>query len=404
MHEVQSIENERKFPEQFYWGTGTSSHQIEGDNFYNDWWRAEQEGDVKYKSGKACDSYRRYKEDFDLAKELGTNAHRFSLEWSRIEPNQGEFKESAIEHYRTVITEVKKRGLEPFVTLHHFTNPVWFSDMGGWENKNADKIFARYVEYVVKQLGANVTYWITINEPMIYALLGYIEEAWPPFETSFLSARKVATAMLKAHKRAYRIIKSLNPDALIGITNNNQYFEAFNNKFASRLVKTGASHVWNRWFFKRVSRKQDFIGINYYNHNRIYVRWSNPRSWFQQNENKEVTDFGWEIYPEGIYRVVKEVARYKKPIFIFENGIADADDDQRPKFIQDHLTWLQKAIEEGVDVKGYFYWSLIDNFEWAEGFTKRFGLVEVDFETFERKPRKSFYAYQEICKGNALKV
>ncbi|MEX0869900.1 MAG: family 1 glycosylhydrolase, partial [Candidatus Spechtbacterales bacterium] len=318
-----------KFPDNFYWGTATSSHQVEGNNKNNDWWRSEQEGSIKHKSGRACDSYNRYEEDFDLAKELGTNAHRFSIEWSRIEPEEGKFSEEAIEHYRKVIRALRKRGLEPFVTLHHFTNPIWFADKGGWENKKAPEYFARYVEHVIGELGDEANYWITINEPLIYSMLCYSWGVFPPHKKSWISFIRVARNMVKAHKGAYRIIKEQNSEAQIGLAKNNNYFEPYKNQPPSRVVAFFVDYVWNKWFLNKINKEQDFVGINHYNRNRIHVRFSNPMQWFNQNENKEVSDFGWEIYPESIYHVVKQAwEAYKKPVYIFENGIADADDNQ----------------------------------------------------------------------------
>lgn len=389
-----------KFSENFYWGTTTSSYQIEGNNTNNDWWQAEQEGKIKYKSGLACNSYARYEEDFDFAKELHNNAHRFSIEWSRIEPKEGKFNKQEVEHYQKVIQALRSRGIEPFITLHHFTNPLWFSKMGGWENRKAPFYFARYTEYIAKNLEESVKYYITLNEPLVYSALGYLDNTWPPFKKSLYSYLKVKKNLQRAHIIAYKKLKEQNKNLRIGIAKNNSYFESAN--FVSLPVMKLLRYHWNISFFKKIYKYQDFIGLNYYRHNRIKVNFSNPRQWLHQNENKEISDFGWEIYPEGIYYVVKQAMRWGKPIFTFENGIADADDDQRPKFIKDHLSYLHKATQEGADVRGYFHWSLLDNFEWAEGFTKRFGLVEVDFKTQKRTPRKSFYIYRDICKSNGF--
>lgn len=390
------------FPKNFYWGTATSSHQIEGDNKNNDWWRAEQKGEVPYKSGAACDSYNRYEEDFNLACDMHNNAHRFSIEWSRIEPREGEFDETQIEHYRKVIQVLRDRGMEPFITLHHFTNPIWFSDKGGWENKKAPFCFARYAEYVVKNL-PEVKFWITINEPYVLIFNGYLRGKWPPFAKGFFKTQKTKKNLLDSHIEAYKKIKNANSSAKIGIAKNNTYFEPYKNRLISRLFTYYTNKNWNIKPLDTINKYQDFVGLNYYFHNTVKVKFSNPEKWFNNNENKQVSDFGWEIYPEGIYKVTKQAwQKFKKPIFIFENGIADADDDQRSDFIKNHLKWLHKAITEGADVRGYFHWSLLDNFEWAEGFKMRFGLVEVDFNTFERKPRQSSKVYAQICRDNGL--
>jgi len=390
------------FPKSFLWGTATSSHQIEGDNTKNDWWDAEQKGALPYKSGKACDSYNRYEEDFDLAKAIHGNAHRFSIEWSRVEPQEGEFSEEAIEHYRKVLQVLRTRGLEPFVTLHHFTNPLWFANKGGWRNKKAPEYFERYVERIAESMGDLVTYWVTINEPIIVISQGYLKGVWPPFRKRNIFGWFLALDnMSAAHKRAYLLLRKLNPHTQVGSSQAvNRYEPAHAGLLGmfESLVISPAKLFKDRWFLRKIGKDQDFIGIQYYSRYKV----SFSRGFFH-DEREERSDMGWEIYPEGIYHVVRDIyKKYKKPIFITENGISDADDDQRPEFIKNHLKWLRKAIEEGADVRGYFYWSLLDNFEWAEGFTQRFGLVEVNFETLERTMRPSGKLYGEICKTNGL--
>jgi len=391
-----------KFPQNFFWGTGTSSHQIEGDNTKNDWWEAEVNGRLPHKSGKACDSYNRYEEDFDRAIAMGNNAHRFSIEWSRVEPEEGKFSEEAIEHYRKVIQALRARGLEPFVTLHHFTNPIWFACKGGWTNKKAPEYFARYVEYVASRLGSEVKYWITINEPAIVISKGYLKGAWPPFlKMNIFGWFEALDNMAKAHKLAYKILHNKNPHLSIGSSHSiNWYTPAHSGILGmmESIIIPPVKFFKDRWFLSKTVSYNDFVGIQYYSR----YKFSFLRGFFH-DEKEERSDFGWEIYPEGLYHVVSEVyKKYKKPIYITENGISDADDDQRPEFIKNHLKWLHKAIEEGADVRGYFYWSLLDNFEWAEGFTQRFGLVEVDFNTFERKMRGSGEVYGKICRDNEI--
>lgn len=391
-----------KFPDNFFWGTVTSAHQIEGNNTKNDWWEAEQKGLVPHKSGKACDSYNRYGEDFDLAKAIANNAHRFSIEWSRVEPEEGKFSEEVIEHYRKVLQALRARGIEPFVTLHHFMNPFWFVKIGGWANKKALEYFEWYVEKIAVELGDLVAYWITINEPMIVLSHGYLKGGWPPFhKNDFLGFFQSLRNMAEAHTGVYTSLHSMasNNSPQVGIAHSVNYFEAESGLLqpVNRLSAGFMRLLKNEWFLNKIKSHQDFIGLNYYNHYKISVLRG------QYQDGKERSDFGWEIYPEGIYHVAREIyQKYKKPIFITENGISDADDDQRPEFIENHLKWLHQAIQEGADVRGYFYWSLLDNFEWAEGFTQRFGLAEVDFNTFERKMRPSGKLYGKICKNNGI--
>ncbi|MFH1956479.1 MAG: family 1 glycosylhydrolase, partial [Patescibacteria group bacterium] len=367
-----------KFPESFFWGAATSSHQVEGHN-YNDWTEWERAnakrlaGESKkyweksfeifpemglesnYISGCACDHYNFFEKDFEMAKELGHNAHRFSIEWSRIEPEEGKFDEKEIEHYRQVIWALKKRGMEPFVTLWHWTLPYWVVQKGGWESKKTIKYFERYVEKIISELGDDIKFWITLNEPEIYASNCYFKGVWPPQKKSLFIYRKIIKNLIKAHIHCYKIIKQNRPSVAIGIAKNNIYFEAYKNKFLNSILKKFIDWWWNFYFLNKIKNHQDFIGLNYYFHNRI-------KNGFNKNENKETSDLGWEIFPEGIYHVLKQLKKYNLPIIITENGIADAKDKKREKFIKDHLYWIHKAIQEGIDIKGYLYWSLLDNF------------------------------------------
>ena len=331
---------------------------------------------------------------------MGHNAHRFSIEWARIEPEEGKFDESEIEHYRKVISALRERGIEPFVTLWHFTLPVWFAKMGGFENKKAPFYFSRYCEYVVRKLGKGSgapKFWLTINEPTTYAQMGYyplkmggLGRSWPPFKKSFFAYLRVINLMAMSHNISYKKIKSIQPDGLIGIATQNLSFESNWNPLNYLWAKF---LIWlqNHRFLDKIAENQDFIGSNYYFHKK-----------FGGRGGYEKSDMGWDIYPKGIYNVLMELKQYHKPVYVTENGIADAKDKKRAKFIKDHLYWVKRAIRDNVDVGGYFYWSLLDNFEWADGFGPRFGLVEVDFKTMERKIRPSASEYKKICESNSL--
>lgn len=391
-----------KFPDGFLWGAATSSHQVEGNN-HNDWtvWEKENAERLSKESGgkyprenyisdRACDHYNRYEEDFDLVKEMGHNAHRFSIEWSRIEPEEGKFNEKEIEHYREVICALRERGIEPFVTLWHWTIPVWFTRKGAFGKYDNIKYFVRFCERVASEFRNDVKFWVILNEPEIYAGHSYLKGLWPPQKKNPLSYWSVMTNLVKAHRESYKKIKKINLNAQIGIAKNNIYFEGW--------LAPVINWLWNFYFLNQVKNYQDFIGLNYYFHNRI------KGLKFNQNENKEISDMGWELYPEGIYHVLKSLKKYNKPIYITENGLADAQDKQRANFIVEHLKWIHKAIEEGVDVRGYFHWSLLDNFEWDKGFWPRFGLIEIDYKTLERKPRPSSRVYAEIIRSNAIEI
>ena len=424
------------FPKGFFWGAATSAYQVEGGN-HNDWTEWEiKNAKVKmqnaklqnwpdyilekypnplqpenYISGRACDHYNRFPEDFDIAKSLEHNAHRCSIEWSRIEPEEGKFDDAAIEHYRGVIQALRERGIEPFVTLWHWTLPIWFAQKGGWMHKDAEKDFIRFVSKVVSELKLEVRYWITGNEFETYARHGYFLGDRPPGRHNFFLAYLILRKLLKVHKEAYAEIKRIAPEVEVGFTESVVYFEPFNrwphNLLLLRLVKR-----WrNNPFFEHFAASSDFIGLQHYFHSRIRL---NPKSnwWIQFNENKKVSDFGWEIFPEGIYHILKELERYKKPIYITENGLADAKDRYRADYIRDYIACIGRAFSEGVDVRGYFHWSLLDNFEWQEGFWPRFGLVEINYsakggsafggKTLERRIRPSALEYKKIIALNSL--
>lgn len=381
--------NSRNFPLNFYWGSATASYQVEGGIFNTDWADFAKEGKVPI-CDKATDHYNRFEADFDLAKSLGHNAHRFSIEWARIEPEDGAFNLEEIEHYRKVMRELKKRGIEPFVTLWHFTLPVWFAKKGGFKNKKSSEIFARYARFVIENLGQEARFWITMNEPLVFASNGYLKGVWPPFELSISNFLKVFNNLVRAHRKAYKLIKEINPSLEIGVAKHNIYFTSNKNPLNIVLAKI-SKWFWNRRFIYLIRNHQDFIGLNYYFYKRYGGNGLLPKS-----------DMGWDIYPEGLYHCLKELSRYKKPLYITENGLADAEDIQRAKFISDSLASVHRVIADGVDVRGYFYWSLLDNYEWMYGFTQRFGLISVDYETLERTVRPSAYIYKNIIENNTV--
>jgi beta-glucosidase len=409
-----------KFPDKFLWGASLSSHQVEGNN-HNNWtvWEKdnaerlariapqrfaylEKWNEIKeqvtnpqnYISGDATDHYYRYEEDFDLAKKLGMNAHRLSFEWSRIEPEQGKFNESEIHHYKKVIKALLDRNIIPVVTLWHWTFPLWVSDMGGWMNIKTVEYFSRYVQTVVAVF-PEVKFWITLNEAEIFARESYLVGRWPPQSKSRLSYFTIVNNLATAHAQAYKYIKSVNPNVQVGIANNNSYFEPHKNRFYNKIAASILSIWGNHYFLSRVSNYTDFIGLNYYFHNTVNLG-KEPRI------KCELSDIGWEVCEYGIYYVLKELKRYKKPIYITENGVADSKDYLREGLIKDTLSYVYKAILDGVDVRGYLHWSLTDNFEWDSGFWPRFGLIEIDYNTQKRKVRESAWKYSEIIKNNGF--
>lgn len=382
------------FPTDFLWGTATSSHQIEGGNL-NDWtiWEPGHTADGSI-SGLACDSYHRFKEDIALAKKLHNNAYRLSIEWSRIEPQPNQFNSKALAQYQSMINECHRQGLEPFITIYHFTLPIWFSESGGWENPASPQIFNNYVLYLSQNL-KRVKFWCTINEPGLYAWNAYGVGVWPPQRHGLFAWWRALNNLLKAHRLAYSSLHLTNKKCQVGIANNSQAIDPINQNWLNRRLSSAVGYLINDHFFKKTAGCHDYLGINYYFHRTIGFGLKNGSiSWRN--------DLGWEIYPQGLYQVLMAAKDYKLPIYILENGLADAQDSHRKRFINEHLIMIHKAIEAGCPIKGYFHWSLIDNFEWKWGFTPRFGLYEIDYQSLDRRPRPSSRSYAKICKNNGL--
>jgi beta-glucosidase len=391
-----------KFPSGFLWGAATSAYQVEGGITNNDW---EMQSRLR-RPGRACDHYLRYKGDFLLAKKLHHNAHRLSLEWSRIEPQEDTWDDSALEHYFHVLKFLKEQGFVTFLTLHHFTNPVWVARQSGWTNKKTISDFLDYLTKVVQSLGQFVDYWVTVNEPNAYVLMSYLTGIWPPFEKSIWKACLVYKNLFQAHNRAYEIIHANYPEARVGFAQNISWIEPFRrNYILDRLAVKAQKWLNEDLVLERT--KYDFIGLNHYFFKR--TKFSLRRFAEDAPPTGQLTDKGWMICPRAIYEVLMDLKKYRKPIFVTENGIADAADKMRAQYIQGYLREVHKAITHGVPVGGYFYWSLLDNFEWPvaaqeTGYESCFGLAEVDFLTQRRRIRPSAGVYSKICKTNFLEV
>lgn len=422
------------FPQGFLWGTATSAHQVEGNNTNNDWWAWEQAGKVNEPSGLACDHYRRFREDFDLAKELGHNAHRLSVEWSRIEPREGDWNDEALAHYRDVVRALRERSLEPIVTLHHYTNPLWLAAKGGWTNPKVVEYFARYSQCVAEALGDQVRYWLTINEPMVYAVMHYLDGVGPPGEQNLSLFFLVVEHLIRAHAASYHAIHQAAQahgwPAMVSLAKHAQPFLPCRRLWlVDRLVASLTEQIYNHGFlntlidghwrlpWRRARRipeaanTLDFIGLNYYS--RRFIRSGKPSrtQWWGVRcstlHHREVTErnaLDWDVHPPGIHQIIRWAVAYRRPIFITENGICTADDMQREHFIIRHLAWVAKAIQEGIPVIGYLYWSLLDNFEWTHGYGPRFGLIEMDYATQTRRIRPSARRFAEICRTNRLTI
>ncbi len=396
------------FPKGFYWGAATASYQVEGGIENCDWAEAARQGRVPV-CGRACDHYHLYEEDFDLAKELGHNAHRFSIEWARIEPAEGQWDESEIEHYRQVIAALKARGIRPFVTLWHFTLPLWFSESGGFERKDSPEIFARYAKKIAEELGAELEGISTMNEPNVVGSNGYLRGSWPPFKRfaltdlfsitnsgndfedkaqkgfkNFFLYRRVMKNLAKSHNAAYRSIKESCPHMDVSVVKHVIVFDGNWNPF-NKLFAWISNQLWTHVFMRRIRKHVDSIGLNYY----FYTQFGDKRQWRK-------TDMDWNFAPDKIYTALKMLSRYKKPLFVSEAGLADATDSGRAEYIERQVEAVKKALEDGMDVRGHLYWSLMDNYEWALGFGKRFGLIEINYDTLERTVRPSAYHYKEL--------
>lgn len=413
------------FPKDFLWGTATSSFQVEGNNVNSDWWAWEQEdGRILHnqKSGLASNWWENAEADLDRAAEMGTNAHRLSLEWSRIEPSPGEFSKEALDRYREILQSMWDRGIEPMVTLHHFSNPRWLVEKNDFNSDIVIDYFQRFTAKAAAALGDLIPKWITINEPMVYAFLRYIGNDFPaPNNHGWGAGMEALRNMLHCHAAAYHTIKERFPEAQVGIAKNTPILQPrpggnfvdkiwakrlsniFNNAWMDSLVDGRIRSPLGRGTIKNLAGSFDFVGINYYT--RYYVKFPTRNGFYDSDWGPDalVSDGNYgEVYPEGMYKVIHDALRFHKPIYITENGIPDDDDDLRPYFILTHLREIWRAISFCFPVMGYYHWSLVDNFEWDRGWTQRFGLIELDPETQERTWRASAHLYSEICRSNSI--
>jgi beta-glucosidase len=419
------------FPRGFLLGTATAAHQVEGNNTYNQWWKWEQDGHTNGTSGLACDWWGgRWREDFDRAAEGGQNAHRFSVEWSRIQPTPDTWDEEALEHYRNMLRGLHERGMTPLVTLHHYTDPLWLAEMDGWETEAAVPLFEKFVRKTVEALKEYCTLWCTFNEPNGYALNGYVGGGlsgnFPPGKNNLKLAMQVQANMIRAHAAAYRAIHQIQPVARVGIALHYRAFaphyswsplDIFLTKNASIML----NNIFPMAFSNGVIRSllgtiripeakgtQDYFGFNYYTRSRVTFDLRRPETMFTSAFFVDDSDFSDKKFlvnePEGLFEGLKWIVRTfpNLPIIISENGFADAEDRVRPRYIAQHIHQMWRAVNFNWPVKGYFHWTLVDNFEWEHGWTLRFGLWALDQNTQKRTKRPSADLYAEICKENGL--
>ena len=402
-----------KFPSDFNWGTATAAHQIEGNNANN--WSSFEERTGIEKSAKACEHWQRWREDFNLLSELGVDSYRFSIEWSRIEPEQGEWNEAVVSTYSEMVDNLLQRGIKPMVTLHHFTHPIWFEELGGFSKKENLEHWVNYCERIFDVLSDRVKDWCTINEPEVFSIMGYFMGLFPPGRKSIHKTLRVMRNMMSAHALAYRSLKLRRPDTRIGLAKNVTLFDPLRRwNLAHWITAKVLNHLWNGIWISSIKRGRmlgrrveyakgsvDFVGLNYYTH--VLASPFMPRTIevdLPKREHQTMTEFGYPMYAEGLHRAIEMVAVLKVPIEITENGVADESDSLRPEHLRRHLLVLSQAIEEGYDIHSYHHWSLMDNFEWAEGYKLRFGLFHVDYETQERTMRESGRIFKEYITNN----
>jgi beta-glucosidase len=406
-------------PPGFLMGTATSSYQVEGDNSHCDWAQFEPVKDGS-RNGKACDHWNRVSEDIALMQAMGANAYRFSLEWSRLEPTEGQWNEAAWAHYEDELKQLRAAGISPMVTLFHFTLPLWMSSRGGVTAPDFPDRFAAFAQEAARRLGPQVEMWCTLNEPNVLMLGGYIEGGWPPGQHDPAQAVAAMTGMMRAHSRAAKVLRTANPQAKIGIAQNLVdlppcYRWSLLDWAASDIASKG--YNWATYDAIQSGRmvikvpgwptvdeaipdlagSADFFGLNYYTRYLTHFNPSFPGMLERRLGPGPRTDMDWEVYPEGMLRMLRAAwQRYRLPIYVTENGVAGGD---RAAYLQAHLYALSRAIQEGVPVKGYYYWSLLDNFEWAEGFRPRFGLYHVDYQTMERTPAPGSEVFQRWARS-----
>jgi beta-glucosidase len=416
-----------RFPKDFLWGTATSAHQVEGGNLHNDWWAWEQlpgriqGGDT---SRLACDFWNRAEQDFALAKELHGNAFRLSVEWSRVEPQDGVFDEEALARYRRMLERLRELAIEPMVCLHHFTVPQWVSRRGGFETAWGVERFLLFAEKVVAELHPLCRYWLTVNEPMVYAAMGWISGLWPPGKKHLREALRVARHLARAHAGAYHLIHRKDPEAWVSAGMHLASYEPFDPRAVlDRGVSWLRDWLGNRMWLEatldgflrpplglyepvaEAVDSHDFIGFQHYFTYPLGFSLLRPGSFFGRERHAPRADtpsFMGEFRPEGLHDWALRLKAFRKPVIVTENGLLENEERERPAYLLRALAALHRAMAEKVEVLGYFHWSLLDNFEWTLGYRARFGLIQVDFATQARTVKPSGRTYGEIAAASAI--
>ena len=386
------------FPAGFQWGTATAAHQIEGGNTNNDWWQWEHadRSPCAEPSGDACDSWNRWAQDVELVASLGLDCYRFSVEWSRIEPAEGEFSKAAIAHYRGICEALRNHGVSPVVTFHHFTTPRWVSADGGWENPAVVDRFGTFCNVTATALADVMGAACTINEPNVVATVGWLAAMFPPGKSDRALRRLVNQNMISAHRRAVEVIRTAAPGVPVGLTLSMADYQAVDGGESKRdQIRRGSEDV-----FLEATAGDDFLGVQTYSRFRV-----GPTGTLPPEPGVPVLTMGYEYWPQSLEATLRrawDVTGGSIPLWVTENGIGTDDDSQRVAYVHQALQGVLAAIADGVDVRGYTYWSLLDNFEWAFGYGPLFGLVEVDRDTFARTPKPSAAYLAQIAAHNML--
>ena len=368
-------------------GAALSAHQVEGNNIHSDWWRYEELGKLPV-SGLSADHYTRFKEDFKLAKHMGLDSIRLSIEWAKIEPTKGVIDPEAIAHYHDVCKELQVLGLTPMITLHHYTLPQWIEDDGGIASKDFVIYFSKYVEIIAKEFGLYADFWLTFNEPEQLIIDGYIQGSRPPFKKSYWEALRAYISIIRAHRKAYQVFKEIVPNSKISIAKNILWVVPYRAKNILDVLATSIlNYVNNILLLHFIYSTLDFIGVNYYFSRKIVVDIHGIEF---KEQTEPFSDMGSKTYSKGLYFLLEYMySHLGKNIYVTENGIANATDEMRTQFIKEHLDAIREATEIGIPVLGYYYWALLDTYEWESGYDLKFGLIEINYETQTRKIRNT---------------
>ena len=391
----------RSFPNGFQWGTATAAHQVEGGNWNNDWWAWEHADGTPCvePSGDACDQYHRYEDDIRLLAALGFGSYRFSLEWSRIEPEEGHFSVAALDHYRRVAAACLANGIRPVVTFHHFTSPRWVAADGGWTNPAVVDRFTRFCERSVAHLGDLIDRACTINEPDVVAFVTYAIGLFPPGTVDPALVEAAHDNFCAAHTRSVDVLKSGRGTFPVGLTLSMADYQAVPADDPAAVARRDAVRASVEDRYLELARTDDFVGVQTYSRTRV-----GPDGELGPEEGVPVLPMGYEYYPESLAATIRQAWAVTEgtPVLVTENGIGTDDDEQRIDYVRTALGGVLDCIDEGIDVLGYTYWSALDNFEWAFGYGPRFGIIDVDRTTQQRIVKASGHWLGGIARANEL--